>query len=250
MLLGALGARARPMTVTNATTVIFAPHADDETFGCGGLIARKVAAGATVRIVFLTDGGWNRDHCPKLRAEFVATRQGEALAAAQCLGVPPSNVDFLSFRDNWLERLPAQDRARAVERIAEILKEAAPDEVFVTHRADRNPDHEAAYRLVLDGLAAARACVRLFEYPIWAGWRAGLHLAEDAGRCRALRLGDARAAKRAAMAQYGSQDEFLSHEFVRSFDRDIELFFEQVIHHQAITPDAPLSSRIAQRASA
>jgi hypothetical protein len=52
------------------------------------------------------------------------------------------------------------------------------------------------------------------------------------------------------MAQYGSQDEFLSPEFVRSFDRDIELFFEQVIHHPPISPAAPLSARIAQRATA
>ena len=35
---------------------ILAPHPDDETFGCGGTIARKLAAGATIHVIVMTDG--------------------------------------------------------------------------------------------------------------------------------------------------------------------------------------------------
>src|SRR5690348_6988030 len=36
--------------------VVLAPHMDDEIIGCGGTIARHAAAGASVTVVYLTDG--------------------------------------------------------------------------------------------------------------------------------------------------------------------------------------------------
>ena len=36
--------------------MVLAPHMDDETIGCGGTLARHVRAGASVTVVFLTDG--------------------------------------------------------------------------------------------------------------------------------------------------------------------------------------------------
>ncbi len=36
--------------------LVFAPHADDESFGMGGTIAKAVQAGITVHLVVLTDG--------------------------------------------------------------------------------------------------------------------------------------------------------------------------------------------------
>ena len=36
--------------------IIFSPHPDDETLGCGGTIAKKVKEGYQVKIVFMTDG--------------------------------------------------------------------------------------------------------------------------------------------------------------------------------------------------
>ena len=38
------------------TTVIFAPHPDDEILACGGTIAKKVKEGQEVYIVIMTDG--------------------------------------------------------------------------------------------------------------------------------------------------------------------------------------------------
>ena len=37
-------------------TLVFAPHADDEVFGCGGLLAYLAERGGAIRIVILTDG--------------------------------------------------------------------------------------------------------------------------------------------------------------------------------------------------
>jgi hypothetical protein len=42
--------------------IIFAPHQDDETLGCGGTIIRKKQAGANLQIVFMTDGCRSHAH--------------------------------------------------------------------------------------------------------------------------------------------------------------------------------------------
>src|SRR5947209_4351316 len=55
--------------------LVFAPHPDDETLGCGGAIVRKKRAGAVVKIVVMTDGSASHpgqidpDELKKLRAE-------------------------------------------------------------------------------------------------------------------------------------------------------------------------------------
>ena len=38
------------------STIVFSPHPDDETLGCGGTIAMKIKKGYNVSIVFMTDG--------------------------------------------------------------------------------------------------------------------------------------------------------------------------------------------------
>src|SRR5438067_976178 len=49
--------KSRPLSLTSDSIMVIAPHQDDETFGCGGLIALQREGGATVKVVFLTDGG-------------------------------------------------------------------------------------------------------------------------------------------------------------------------------------------------
>ena len=36
--------------------IVFAPHPDDETLGCGGTIAKRIVEGYEVIIVIMTDG--------------------------------------------------------------------------------------------------------------------------------------------------------------------------------------------------
>src|SRR3954467_4532333 len=43
--------------VRAASALVLAPHYDDEVLGCGGLIAQLTAAGAVVRVLFLSDSG-------------------------------------------------------------------------------------------------------------------------------------------------------------------------------------------------
>ncbi len=57
------------------STLVFAPHQDDETLGCGGTIIKKNRLGAKVTIVFLTDGRKSTNLIPA--SELGVLRQKE-----------------------------------------------------------------------------------------------------------------------------------------------------------------------------
>lgn len=144
------------------SAIVFAPHPDDETLGCGGTILRKRAAGARVRIVFLTNGC--SSHTAWLPTEeLTARRRREARAAAGELGVPERDVHFWDFEDNRL----ADNRAEAVRRATGMLCDDRPAQIFVTSSVDVSPDHVAAADIVR--AAAEEACpdIDVLEYLIW-----------------------------------------------------------------------------------
>ena len=80
--------------------VIVAPHPDDESLGCGALIAEAVGAGRPVRIVFLSDGTGSHPNSRRYpAARLRALREGEAQAAAAALGLAPAHIEFLRLPD-------------------------------------------------------------------------------------------------------------------------------------------------------
>ena len=77
------GATSRPAA---SRVLVLAPHYDDETFGCGGLLAELAAAGSEIRTLFLTDGGGDL-HDPEERRAYSELRQQEARRALAALGL-------------------------------------------------------------------------------------------------------------------------------------------------------------------
>src|SRR5436309_3449421 len=93
-----LTARARDITesTTHRSTLVIAPHPDDETLGCGATIARKTAAGTSVHVVVVADG--SRGHATDDLADhsgLAARREAECRAALARLGVGADDVVFL-----------------------------------------------------------------------------------------------------------------------------------------------------------
>lgn len=151
--------------------LILAPHPDDESIGCGGLIARCVAEGRPVRVVVLSDGGASHPNSPSFpRPRLAALRQEETRAAVAELGLDPArDLDFLELPDAALPSSgPAFDEALArLLRLAERSGHTAA--VFTTWGHDPHTDHEAARAM---GGALARALPsqpKLYAYPVW-GW--------------------------------------------------------------------------------
>lgn len=154
--------RHAPCPRLDKSAMIFAPHQDDETLGCGGTIILKTQAGARVTIVFLTDGSTShRRFMPA--AELTRIRKQEALAAAELLGITSADIHFLDFPDGQLSHC----HGAAVREVSALLGRAQPEQVFVPFRADGTPDHEATYRIVTEALQRSGLCPATYEYPVW-----------------------------------------------------------------------------------
>jgi LmbE family N-acetylglucosaminyl deacetylase len=145
-----------------SSAIVFAPHQDDETLGCGGTILRKRRLGARVIIAFMTDG--STSHASFVDPlELKHIRHGEAIHAAEALGLEQGDLEFFDFPDSRLEEfhIPAATAVRA------LLQRHRPAEVFIPYRNDGTPDHEATSRIVTDAVRTSRLQINVYEYPIW-----------------------------------------------------------------------------------
>lgn len=145
-----------------ASAVIIAPHPDDETLGCGGVARKKIAAGAEVRFVFVTDGA--ASHVGQVGAEALRRmRAEEALDAAACLGASEDQVAFLDVPDGRA----ADNVPEIASRISALLQAWRPQSVYVVHAGDPPPDHRAAHLGVSAAIRSYGRRLSVFEYPVW-----------------------------------------------------------------------------------
>ncbi len=143
--------------------LILAPHPDDESLGCGGLIAAACAAGLAPEVVILTDGAashpGSRTHPPLRLARL---REAEARAALAILGLPACHAHFLRQPDNAL----AVDGA-IIDRLVEIG--AGCGVVIGPWAGDPHCDHTAA--AMIAQAVAIRTGMALLSYPVWGRLR-------------------------------------------------------------------------------
>lgn len=197
--------RARPMPLPRGRALVLAPHPDDESIGCGGLLAAKARAGLPVLVAVLTDGRYGVGGA--LPPEDAATlRRGELAAALAVLGLPAAPA-FLGCPDGSLGLLPHAERDALLERLAALLREFRPDELYLPNPADCHADHEACLDLAREALDRAGLAPKLYGYFIWAFWPLSWHLRADKPPLPLLRL-DIRTVKERkarAMACHASQ---------------------------------------------
>lgn len=147
------------------SAMVFAPHYDDETLGCGGMIAMKCRAGALCRIVFMTDS--SASHGPGAdRAQLSRRRRNEAHAAGRVLGVADQDIVSLSFPDQHLEKHAAE----ATDRVEALLREGCPEQIFIPHSNEPliwSSDHRAATSIVKAAASRIGREFEIFEYPVW-----------------------------------------------------------------------------------
>ncbi|MFC6789463.1 PIG-L deacetylase family protein [Methylobacterium komagatae] len=148
--------------------VVVAPHPDDESLGCGGLIAAARAEGRDVRLVVVSDGCGSHTHSALYPPEKLRTlREDETRRAVAVLGMDPARVTFLRLPDAHVPSDGHRAEAAALA-VAEAARACVASAVFVTWRHDPHCDHKAAAAIV--GLARPRMPgVRTYEYPVW-GW--------------------------------------------------------------------------------
>lgn len=190
------------------STLVVAPHPDDESLGCGGAIALLRAAGLPVRVLIVSDGAASHPNSvryppPRLRA----LREREELAALAALGVSAGCATFLRLPDT---RVPGADEAGFAEAVAAcraLLARYRVQTVLAPWRREPHCDHRAASAIARAALAVHAAPVRLLEYPIWTWTLAGDGDAPASGESRGWRLcvRDVAPRKLAAIAAHRSQ---------------------------------------------
>jgi len=131
--------------------LVLAPHMDDEVIGCGGALAKHVARGAPVTVVFLTDGA---------AGGVTATRKREAELALSVLGI--AQCEYLDAPDGALKSTPP-----LAERLRAILLRDRFDLCYLPFFLEEHPDHRAASRLLLDASLGTGLHLQCLGYEIW-----------------------------------------------------------------------------------
>jgi N-acetylglucosamine malate deacetylase 1 len=158
----------RQLAAAPGPWLVVAPHMDDESLGCGMLLAER-DAGQSVHVIFASDGSRSPPLPPGDAAlhGLVGLRQQEAWRALAELGVSEGNVEFLGFPDGALA-----ERAGMLQSVLEArIRDLQPAHVLVPFRYDRHPDHLAVNRAVTKLRSAHRIPAEVWEYFVYSQWR-------------------------------------------------------------------------------
>ena len=186
--------------------VVVAPHPDDESLGCGGLLALLAARGQAAAVIVMTDGA--RSH-PNSAAypgpRLAALREKETCAAVVALGLPEEAIHFLRYPDCGLPAPESAEFAEAAMALAKKLDALEAQTVLAPWRRDPHCDHVATWALLRAARPQLRAPVRWLEYPVWAWEHAATEVAPQEGEADAWRLdvGEVLTRKNAAVAGIG-----------------------------------------------
>lgn len=223
------------------TTVIIAPHPDDESLGCGGTIALLQKLGLSVHVIFVSDGTLSHPNSKKYPAEKLRQlRETEAIDALKALHIPAANASFMRLKDRSVPNPGNPDFDVAVNLLLQELKRIKPETVLVTWEKDPHLDHRASYQILNSAIKKLDQKPRILEYLIWI-WELGKH--EDLADKQSIKwfyvdIKSVAEIKKKAIAAHVSQvtrlidDDpegfMLSPEILAHFDHADELFVEKI----------------------
>jgi len=127
--------------MTEADVLAFGAHPDDIELGCGGTLAKLASAGRSIVLVDMVRGELGT-------RGTVVTRQREAAAAAEILGV--TTRKNLELEDGNLRATMAAKR-----KVVEVVRRWKPQLVFIPYWRVRHPDHAHASELAYEGMFLA-----------------------------------------------------------------------------------------------
>jgi LmbE family N-acetylglucosaminyl deacetylase len=185
-----------------APIVVLAPHPDDESLGCGALLAHAFAHDGA-HVICMTDGSashpGSREWPP---ARLAAARRRELARAIGHLGGTGVDMTWLGHPDGWLG---AQNPDAVVASVAGICRRIEARHLFAPAADDHHEDHKSTARIALR-VKKENPEITLFTYPLWSRWDDPEFAAAVARHDPvALDPGQWRAAKRAAITAHATQ---------------------------------------------
>lgn len=129
--------------------LVVAPHADDESLGCGGTLLKHLLSGDELHWLLVT-GMSSESGFP---LERIAARAAEIKEVGERYGF--SSITELMFPP---ARLGELSESELIGRISEAILQIRPEVVYTVYRNDAHSDHEAVYDAVM-------ASTKSFRYP-------------------------------------------------------------------------------------
>lgn len=162
------------MNFSSVTRVlVVAAHPDDEVLGCGGTLAKAIAAGAQVAVQFLGEGisarfSVGQYDSEEFRAQTCA-RLGGARKALHVLGI----TDF-EFGERLCGQFDTYPLISIVKDIERKMAQFKPDLLFTHNPAEVNIDHRLTYEAVEVACRPTRDFIPMqiytFEIPCSGSW--------------------------------------------------------------------------------
>ena len=121
--------------------LIVAAHPDDEALGCAGVIAKHIASGDKVHVIFMTNGVGSRNTSSNIDIE---SRQMAAYKAANVLGIV--SMQNFDFPDNKMDTPPLLNIVQSIES---VINELQPQTIYTHHIGDLNIDHQITHKAVM-----------------------------------------------------------------------------------------------------
>lgn len=139
-----------------ARTLVIAPHCDDESIGCGGLVAR------------LADAGWPPTICT---ATGSMLRLQEFEHAVNTLGARhTSHLRAHDFGENELDRVPMRTLVGLFDEALSELRLTAVLLPYPSHHQDHQKVYHAAIAALRPRPRASVLFAAMYEYPFVDAW--------------------------------------------------------------------------------
>jgi len=146
--------------------VVLAPHPDDESLGCGALLARAFA-GAGAHVICLTDGSASHPRSLKWSPQRLARqRRAEMIEAIGRLRGTADDLTWLGMADACLYRV---DTASGADALEQVIAGLDVRHIFVPAAEDHHEDHQATARFA-GVLRDRRPDWSFYSYPVWSRW--------------------------------------------------------------------------------
>jgi len=158
--------RPRKDITSGDTLLIVVAHQDDEAIIAGGAMARTLDKGGNVHVVYTADGVTRGPSLTEDAARArIARRESESLACLADLGIPGENAHFLRY-ENQEGLTEPPNVMRAVDYVAELIKELEPYAILTSAFEGGHCDHDMTHFIVSRAAETARfPFERVFEAP-------------------------------------------------------------------------------------
>ena len=138
--------------------LVIAAHPDDETLGCGGLIAKAISLNNDIRVVFIAEGSSSRFKKNDSNIEIkkaISKREESALKALEFLGVKEKEIFFNYRKCCQLDDYPLLEITQEIESHINSFKPTC----IITHNPnDTNIDHRICYQALLPAVRPLKNC--------------------------------------------------------------------------------------------